>query len=139
MIPHLVYYQLVILVLLWLFVMLPYLWSSPPGGMPKTPANPIKSKRNRSSETKPFTGLTQKPHCALCERDTTYPKPPCPVPPDPMPQRPDVRAPWTPRCTFVPMTAVARGRVGREVTLSGLLYPMTNVLTSGYFVCYKSV
>jgi hypothetical protein len=37
------------------------------------------------------------------------------------------------------MTAVARGRVGREVTLSGLLYPMTNVLTSGYFVCYKSV
>jgi len=36
MIPHLVYYQLVILVLLWLCVMLPHLWPSPPGGMPKT-------------------------------------------------------------------------------------------------------
>jgi hypothetical protein len=28
--------------------------------------------------------LTQKPHCALCERDTAYPKAPPPVPPDPM-------------------------------------------------------
>jgi hypothetical protein len=36
MIPHLVYYQLVILVLLWLYVMLPYLWPSPgPGSFPK--------------------------------------------------------------------------------------------------------
>ena len=30
MIPHLVYYQLVILVLLWLCLMLPYLWPPPP-------------------------------------------------------------------------------------------------------------
>ena len=35
MIPHLVYYQLVILVLLWLYLMLPHLWPSPPGGAPQ--------------------------------------------------------------------------------------------------------
>jgi len=29
MIPHLIYYQLVILVLLWLCVMLPHLWPTP--------------------------------------------------------------------------------------------------------------
>src|SRR4029453_837946 len=28
---------------------------------------------------------TEKPHCALCERDTAHPKPPPPGPPDPMP------------------------------------------------------
>jgi hypothetical protein len=30
MIPHLVYYQLVILLLIWLCVMLPHLWPTPP-------------------------------------------------------------------------------------------------------------
>jgi len=38
MILPLVYYQLVILVLLWLCVMLPYLWPTLPSGMPKRPA-----------------------------------------------------------------------------------------------------
>ena len=70
MIPHLVYYQLVILVLLWLCLMLPHLWPSPPGRAPKTPTRPIKPKRKRSTEPKPFEGLTHKPHCALCEQET---------------------------------------------------------------------
>ena len=87
MIPHLVYYQLVILVLLWLCVMLPYLWPSPgPGSFPKrAEPTPIKAKRKRSSEPKPFEGLTQKPHCALCEQDLASPQAPPPLPPDPMP------------------------------------------------------
>ena len=76
--PHLVYYQLVILVLLWLCVMLPHLWPSPPGGAPKTPTPPIKPKRKRSSEPKPFAGLTQKPHCALCEQQTSESAPAAP-------------------------------------------------------------
>jgi transposase-like protein len=70
MLPHHVYYQLVILVLLWLCIMLPHLWPSPPGGMPTRPTDPIKTKRHRSRESKPFTGLTQKPHCAVCEQQT---------------------------------------------------------------------
>jgi hypothetical protein len=58
MIPHLVYYQLVILILLWLCIMLPYLWPSPPGGTPKTPTPSIKPKRRRSREPKPFGSRT---------------------------------------------------------------------------------
>ena len=69
MIPHLVYYQLVILVLLWLCLMVPHLWPSPTRGAPKTPTRPIRPKRTRSTESKPFAGLTQKPHCALCGLD----------------------------------------------------------------------
>ena len=45
--PHLVYYQLVIFVLLWLCVMLPYLWPSPPVGATKTPPVPAKPKPKR--------------------------------------------------------------------------------------------
>ena len=64
MIPHHVYYQLVRLVLLWLCLMLPHLWPSPPGVAHKIPTQSIKSKRKRSREPKPFAGLTHKPHCA---------------------------------------------------------------------------
>src|SRR5262249_42714471 len=86
MIPHLVYYQLVILVLLWLCLMLPHLWPSPPGGAPKTPTQPIRPQRTRSTEPKPFTGLTHKPHCTLCEheigdRAPAPPRRPAPIPP----------------------------------------------------------
>src|SRR4030095_16069661 len=35
-------------------------------------AAPLKSKRKRSREPKPFAGLTQKPHCALCEQQVAY-------------------------------------------------------------------
>ena len=85
MIPHLIYYQLVILVLLWLCVMLPHLWPSPPHGMPTKPADPLKPKRKRSTEPNAFEGLTHKPHCALGEQETAETAPPPPVRPDPMP------------------------------------------------------
>jgi hypothetical protein len=86
MIPHLVYYQLVILILLWLCIMLPQLWSSPPGGTPKTPTPSIEPKRRRCREPKPFAGLTQKPHCTLCEQG------PVDTAPEPL-RRPDPRPP----------------------------------------------
>jgi hypothetical protein len=60
MIPHHVYYQLVILALIWLCVMFPHLWPSLPRERPKKPAAPIKPKRKRSTEPKAFAGLTQK-------------------------------------------------------------------------------
>src|SRR6266581_3270577 len=82
MVSHLFYYQLALFVLVWLFVMLHVTWSKP--GLP-TPPVPAQPKRNRSNEPKAFEGLTKKPPCALCERDTAHLKPPSPVPPDPMP------------------------------------------------------
>jgi IS1 family transposase len=85
MIPHHVYYQLVILVLLWLCLMLPHLWPRPPGVAHKIPTQSIKSKRKRSREPKPFAGLTHKPHCALCEQQTAENAPAPPPRPDPMP------------------------------------------------------
>jgi hypothetical protein len=85
MVSHLLYYQLALLALLWLFVMLPLRWprrSEPP---PPVPATPIKPKRKRSTEPKAFAGLTHKPHCALCERETGETPPAPPPRPDPMP------------------------------------------------------
>ena len=82
MVSHLFSYQLALCVLVWLFVMLHVTWSKP--GLP-TPPVPAKPKRNRSNEPKAFEGLTKKPPCALCERETAPPTPPSPVPPDPMP------------------------------------------------------
>src|SRR5262249_22870718 len=85
MIPYLVYYQLVILGLLWLFVMLHCAWPSRGAPVQGTSAQPIKPRRQRSKELKPFADLTHKPLCAACEHDSTLPQPSPPVPPDPMP------------------------------------------------------
>src|SRR5215475_883884 len=65
--------------ILWLFVMLHVTWSKP--GLP-TPPVPAKPKRHRAKAPKTFEGLTTKPHCALCERDTVHPKPPVVYPHD---------------------------------------------------------
>src|SRR5262245_21975129 len=86
MIPHLVYSQLVILVLLWLCLMLLHLWPRPPSGVSKSPTPPIRPQHTRSTAPKPFAGLTHKPHCALCEQQTTESAPaplqrPAPLPP----------------------------------------------------------
>jgi IS1 family transposase len=83
MVSHLVYYQLALLAIIWLFVMLPLTGSKPSRTTPPVPAQP---KRKRSTEPKAFEGLTHKPHCALCERETAHPQAPPPVPPDPMPR-----------------------------------------------------
>jgi IS1 family transposase len=82
MVSHLLYYQLALLAILWLFVMLHVAWSEP--GL-TTPAVPAKPKRKRSTEPQPFAGLTHKPPCALCERETAHPQTPPPRRPDPMP------------------------------------------------------
>ena len=85
MIPHLFFYQLTVLGLLWLCVMLHAAWPSRCTTAQGTPAQPIMPRRQRSKEPKPFAGLTHKPHCALCEHEATHPKLPPPVPPEPMP------------------------------------------------------
>src|SRR5215510_162618 len=82
MVSPLVYYQLALLAIIWLFVMLPLTGSKPGRTAPLGPAQP---KRKRSTEPKAFEGLTHKPHCSLCERETAHPQAPPPMPPDPMP------------------------------------------------------
>lgn len=66
--------------------MLPVTW--PKRGVTPAPASaqpePMPPERTRAHELKPFEGLTHKPHCALCERDTSHPKVPPPLPPDSM-------------------------------------------------------
>jgi IS1 family transposase len=82
MVSHLVYYQLALLAIIWLFVMLHLTGSQPGRTTPPVPAQP---KRKRSTEPTAFEGLTHKPQCALCERETAPPQAPPPVPPDPLP------------------------------------------------------
>jgi IS1 family transposase len=83
MVSHLFYYQLALWALIWLFVMLHLGW--PRRNVTPPPAPDMKPKRKRSTEPKPFEGLTHKPYCACCELDTGETNPVPPVRPDPMP------------------------------------------------------
>ena len=84
MVSHLFYYQLALIALVWLFFLLLYAWPSDRARLPH-PAAPIALHRQRSNDPKPFAGLPQKPHCALCEQDVPHPQAPPAVRPDPMP------------------------------------------------------
>ena len=93
MIPSLFYYQLMLLGLLGLCVMLHLAWPNQAAVSPRKPVEPepIKPKRQHAITLKPFEGLTQKPHCARCARDTASPQAAPPVPSDPIaptPRRP---------------------------------------------------
>ena len=124
MVSHLLYYQLALLALVWLCVMLHGAEARRGAPIPPT-ATPIKPKSKRSNEPKPFHGLTHKPHCTLCERETAHPQAPPPVPPDPMPathRRP--RAVDTSR-HFCPHPGCDyRGWLGRgNLRANGLIFP----------------
>ena len=88
MVSSLFFYQLILFALIGLVVIVHLTRPKRLVAAPATPTKepePLKPKRHRTSEPQPFEGLTHKPHCVLCERDTTSPKAPLPVPPDPMP------------------------------------------------------
>src|SRR5215467_2374303 len=85
MIPHLFFYQLAVLGLLWLVCMLAIAWPSRCAPREQRPTKPSKPLRQRSNEPTPFAGLTHKPPCALCEQEAAHPQVPPPVPPEPMP------------------------------------------------------
>src|SRR3989442_538469 len=82
MIPHLFFYQLVLLGLLWLFFMLHAARPSQGPATQRRPVEPILPPRKRSSDPKPFPGLTRKPPCAACAQAPEHgPQPPgCPPP-----------------------------------------------------------
>src|SRR5262249_16546700 len=85
MVPTLFFYQLGLVALVCVFLTLCWLWPNDPTSphQPIVPTTP--SRRTRSIEPKPFAGLTQRPPCALCEREATPAHEPPPAPPEPMP------------------------------------------------------
>jgi transposase-like protein len=84
---HLVFYPLILCALMWLCVILYRTWPKRSVTAPAAHAalQPLQSKCHRSHEPQAFEGLTHKPPCALCERDTAQPHSSSPVPPAPMP------------------------------------------------------
>ncbi len=88
MVSQHVFSPLVVLALLWLVVIVHLIRPKRPvmaPAMPTEEPEPLTPKQPRSHEPKPFEGLTHKPPCALCERETMSPQAPLPVPPNPMP------------------------------------------------------
>ena len=82
MVSELFFYQLVLIVLLWLCCMLHWVWPSDGGAASPTPSQPTPPLRRRSREPTPFPGLIHKPHCAACEQVAQDPEaPPPPAPP----------------------------------------------------------
>src|SRR5262249_22989071 len=79
MVSHLFYYQPALLALLWLSVLWHLSWPRQSAISPPVPATPIKPKPQA------FAGLTHKPPCALCERETGETPPAPPQRPAPMP------------------------------------------------------
>src|SRR2546426_7723196 len=83
MVSHHIFYQLVLLGLLWLFMMLHVMWPSDRPVLAPRPPQPVAPPRKRSKEPKPFPGLLHKPHCAACEQAAQAPEalpPPAPLP-----------------------------------------------------------
>src|SRR6266487_1022389 len=82
MVSHLFFYQLMVLGLLWLCVMLHYAWPNACPGGDQKPSKPLPPPGKRSSDPKPFPGLTRTPCCAACEQAAQEPAaPPPPAPP----------------------------------------------------------
>src|SRR6266704_570572 len=83
MVSHLVFYQLMLIALLWLFLMLSWVWPSEPAAARPLPPTPVTPPRKRSTAPKPFPGFTRKPHCDACEQaiaDRRLPLPSAPPP-----------------------------------------------------------
>src|SRR5713101_1435551 len=83
MIANLVFYQLGLIALVWVFLMLSWLWPSEPAAARPIPPTPVTPPRKRSTAPKPFPGLTRKPSCAACEQAIEAPRlqPSAPPPP----------------------------------------------------------
>src|SRR5215468_7513877 len=83
MVSNLVFYQLALIALGWLFLMLSWWWPSEPAAARPIPPTPVTPPRKRSTAPKPFPGLARKPHCDACEHATPAPT----VTPPPAPPR----------------------------------------------------
>ncbi len=78
MVSNLVFYQLVLIALLWLFLMLSWVWPSEPAAARPIPPTPVTPPRKRSTAPTPFPGLIRQPHCDACAQAVASPRePPC--------------------------------------------------------------
>jgi IS1 family transposase len=84
MVSHLFFDQYTLIALVWLLGMLLYAWPSDRVRRP-TPATPLVPCRKHATEPKAFAGLTTKPSCALCDKESAVLNASPPVRPDPMP------------------------------------------------------
>ena len=57
MVSNLVFYQLVLIALVWLFLMLSWVWPSEPAAARPLPATPVTPPRKRSTAPTPFTSI----------------------------------------------------------------------------------
>jgi IS1 family transposase/transposase-like protein len=79
MVPNLLFYQLLLVAFVLICIMIHVWWPDHPSPNPQTS---LKSRRKRSKEPKPFTGLIYKPLCAACEQGLdSRPKAPGAPPP----------------------------------------------------------
>jgi len=85
MVSHLLFYQLVLVALMWLCLMLHWVWPSDSVAACLTTLEPLPPRRKRSCEPKSFVGLTTKPHCDACGEANT-PHPQAPAAPTPAPR-----------------------------------------------------
>jgi IS1 family transposase len=82
MVSHHIVYQLVLIILVWVFLMLYGLWPSESTATRLIIPQPNTPPRKRSRVSKPFTGLTRKPYCDACEQGVElHREPPCTPPP----------------------------------------------------------
>jgi hypothetical protein len=87
MVSPLFFSPLVVFTLLWLVVLVHLTRPTRPVTAPATPTEepkPLTSTPPRAQEPTPFEGLTHKPPCALCERETASPPAPPALPPAPI-------------------------------------------------------
>jgi IS1 family transposase len=83
MVSNLVFYQLALIALGWLFLMLSWWWPSESAAARPIPPTPVTPPRKRSTAPKPFPGLARKPHCDACEHAIEGPRLPLPSAPPP--------------------------------------------------------
>src|SRR6266849_241298 len=78
MVSNLVFYQLVLIALVWVFLMLSWVWPSEPAAARLTPPTPVTPPRKRSTAPTPFPGLIRQPHCDACAQAVaSHREPPC--------------------------------------------------------------
>jgi IS1 family transposase len=88
MVSHLFFYQLTLIVLIWLCVMLQWVWPSDPTAVCHTTPEPTPPPPKRHREPKPFAGLTTKPPCDACAHASApHPHAPSAPPPRIVPMR----------------------------------------------------
>jgi IS1 family transposase len=78
MVSNLIFYQLMLITLVWVFLMLYGLWPLKAAAARPIPPTPLTPRGKHAKKSKPFPGLSRKPPCDACEQAI---KPPTLQPP----------------------------------------------------------